>query len=331
VTDERTQLADLFDRTRLADFFRRAQPANPFRRTPPANPFRRTPPAGPFDPTRPTSPLFGHTQPAGAFDRAPLASPANRRQLVRLFRRLGVERGGILMVHASLGGAGLRDTDVRDALLDVLGPDGTLVVPTFTPENSFTSRAYKALTDGMSEEQEKEFRASVAPFDPGMTACPTMGVLAECVWTTRGAVRSGHPHTSLAGLGPRAEELLAEHDPHCHLGERSPLAKLYAEGAQVLLFRVGFEACSAFHLAEYRMRPTPPQRAYHCVVDEKGNWTSYQDIELYDGDFEAIGALLRRDLVKEREMAGKAVLLFGMREAVDQAGDQMSGYRHGLT
>ncbi|MFF4346535.1 aminoglycoside N(3)-acetyltransferase [Streptomyces sp. NPDC001530] len=255
----------------------------------------------------------------------------DRTRLGYLFAELGVRPGGVLMVHASLGGAGLRDTDVRDALLDALGPDGTLVVPTFTPENSFTSRAYKALTAGMSEREEAAFRASVPPFDPGRTPCPTMGVLAECVRTTPGAVRSAHPHTSLAGLGARAGELLGEHDPHCHLGERSPLAKLYAVDAQVLLFRVGFEVCSAFHLAEYRLRPGPPRRAYHCVVGKKGNWTTYEDIVLYDGDFAAIGALLPRDLAAEREMAGKTVLLFGMREAVDQAGVRMSGYRHGLT
>jgi len=255
----------------------------------------------------------------------------DRTQLANLFAELGVRPGGILMVHASLGGTGLRDTDVQKALLDVLGPDGTLVVPSFTPENSFTSRAYKELTAGMSEREEAEFRASRPPFEPDATPCPTMGVLAECVRTTPGTVRSGHPHTSLAGLGPRAAELLGDHDPHCLLGERSPLAKLYAAHAQVLLFRVGFEVCSAFHLAEYRLRPAPPKRMYHGVQGEKGNWVSYEDIVLYDGDFGAIGALLPRDLMTEREMAGKTVLLLGMREAVDQAGVRMSGYRHGLT
>jgi aminoglycoside 3-N-acetyltransferase len=263
---------------------------------------------------------------------------ADLSQLADLLAGLGVRRGGVVMVHASLRGTGLRATNVRDALLEVLGPDGTLVVPTFTPENSFTSRAYKELTDGMSAPEEAAFRASRPPFDPERTPCPTMGALAECVRTTRGAVRSGHPHTSLTGLGHRAGELLGGHDPHCHLGERSPLAKLYAADAQVLLLRVGFEVCSAFHLAEYRLRPAPARRTYHCVVGTTGRWTAYEDLTLYDGDFGAIGALLPRDLVTEREMAGKAVRLFGMREAVDLAGVQMcragvrmSGYRHGLT
>lgn len=235
------------------------------------------------------------------------------------------------MAHASLGGSGLRAEQVRDALLAALGPDGTLVVPAFSPENSLTSRAYRELTAGMSAEREAAFRASRPPFDPATTPCPTMGVLAECVRTTPGAVRSIHPHTSFAGLGPRAAELLAGHAPHCHLGEESPLGALYAADAHVLLFRVGFEVCSAFHLAEYRLRPAPPPRSYSCVADEPGRWVSYEDITLYDGDFGAIGARLPRDLAVRREMAGRAVQLFGMREAVDLAGVRMSGYRQGLT
>ncbi|MGW0820157.1 AAC(3) family N-acetyltransferase [Streptomyces sp. NPDC002845] len=232
------------------------------------------------------------------------------------------------MVHASLGGSGLRDTVVRDALLDALGPEGTLVVPAFTQENSRTSRAHQALTSGMSEREKEEFRASMLPFERETTPCPAMGVLAECVRTTRGAVRSGHPQTSCAGLGPRAAELLTGHDPHCLLGERSPLARLYEARAQVLLLRVGFEVCSAFHLAEYRTVPARPTRAYHCVVGDKGNWITYEDTALDDSDFGALGAELPIGLLSEGVLAGKSVTLFDMRPAVDFAVAQMSGYRH---
>ncbi|WP_406168660.1 AAC(3) family N-acetyltransferase [Streptomyces sp. NBC_00996] len=189
----------------------------------------------------------------------------DRTRLADFFTELGVRPGGILVIHASLGGAGLRDTDVRDALLDALGPDGTLVVPAFSPENSLTSRAYKALADGMSEDEEARFRATVPPLDPDTTPCPTMGVLAECVRTAPGAVRSGHPHTSPAGLGPRAGELLGDHDPHCHLGERSPPAKLYAADAQVLLFGWWGSRCAAPCLAP-GTGCTPLPRDGHTTV-----------------------------------------------------------------
>ncbi|MGQ4333252.1 AAC(3) family N-acetyltransferase [Streptomyces hayashii] len=247
-------------------------------------------------------------------------------RLAHFLGDLGVRRGGVLLTHASLSGAGLAPALVRDALLRALGPDGTLVTPAFTPENSDTSGRDRALTAHLTEQQKAAYRAAMPPFDPDVTPCPAVGALAECARTTPGAVRSGHPQTSFAALGPRAHDLLSGHDPHCHLGERSPLARLYAAHAQILLLRVGFEVCSAFHLAEYRMTPPPPTRAYRCVVGA-GEWISYEDIVLDDSDFAAIGALLPRGLLTEREFAGKAATLVEMRDTVDAAQRQMSGYR----
>ncbi|MFI6931716.1 AAC(3) family N-acetyltransferase [Streptomyces sp. NPDC050287] len=231
------------------------------------------------------------------------------------------------MVHASLSGTGTPPARVRDALLDALGPGGTLVVPAFTPENSDTSRAHRALTGGMSDDEVREFRGAMPPFEPDATPCPSMGALAECVRTTPGAVRSAHPQTSLAGLGARAAELLAGHDPSCHLGERSPLARLYEADAQVLLLRVGFEVCSAFHLAEYRMVPPPPRRTYRCVVGDRGNWIAYEDLALDDTDFAATGERLPRDLLVRGVWKEKSVTVFGMRAVVDDACRLLSGSR----
>ncbi|MFJ9565002.1 AAC(3) family N-acetyltransferase [Streptomyces fuscichromogenes] len=255
---------------------------------------------------------------------------AQSAELGGLLRSLGVRRGGVLMVHASLSGTGAAPESVRDALRDALGPEGTLIVPTFTPENSDTSRAYREAVAGMSEAAAAEYRASMPPFDPDASGCPTMGALAECVWSTHGAVRSAHPQTSLAGLGPRAGQLLRRHPRRSHLGRLSPMRGLYAADAQILLLRVGFEVCSAFHYAEYLMRPRPPRRTYRCVVGDKGNWVRYRDLALDDSDFGEIGARLPRHMVAEAEWASRAVLLCSMRDVVGHARGQMSGYRRAL-
>lgn len=247
--------------------------------------------------------------------------------LEETLREMGVSPGGVLVVHASLSGTGTHPQEVLAALRRAVGVDGTVVVPAFTPENSDTSRAYRSLVAGLCEQQAQAFRAAMPPFDPVSTPCPSMGALAEWVRLAPGAVRSTHPQTSFAGLGPLADRLLSDHDPHCHLGERSPLARLYAADAQVLLLRVGFDACSAFHLAEYRLAPPLPRRTYRCVVGERGNWISYEDLALYDGDFAEIGARLPRELLTTAEWAGRAVVLFRMRAAVDDACAQMSVYR----
>lgn len=258
------------------------------------------------------------------------ADPAGKDELADLFRALGVRRDGVLMVHASLSGAGTHPELVRDALLAALGPAGTLIVPAFTPENSDTSRAYRDVIAGMNDAEVDEHRGTMPPFDPDATECPTMGALAEYVRTTIGAVRSAHPQTSLAGLGPQAGQLLKRHPVRSHLGRLSPMARLYAADAQILLLRVGFEACSAFHYAEYLMRPRPPKREYSCVVGDKGRWITYQDICLDDGDFGEIGARLPRDLLRETEWASKRVVLCRMRDVVDHAKGQLSRYRQAL-
>ena len=60
---------------------------------------------------------------------APLRLP----DLVRDLASLGVRRGDLLMVHSSLRSIGLVESGpetVVDALLQALGPEGTLVTPT---------------------------------------------------------------------------------------------------------------------------------------------------------------------------------------------------------
>src|SRR5262245_38534860 len=124
-----------------------------------------------------------------------LADEVQKKELAELFRSLGVRWGGVLMVHASLSGTGAAPELVRAAL----GPEGTLIVPAFTPENSDTSRAYREAVAGLSEREAAEYREAMPPFEPDATGCPTMGALAECVRSTPGAVRSAHPQTSVAG------------------------------------------------------------------------------------------------------------------------------------
>ncbi|MFJ8493520.1 aminoglycoside N(3)-acetyltransferase [Streptomyces sp. NPDC094038] len=251
-------------------------------------------------------------------------------ELGGLLGSLGVRRGGVLMVHAALGGTGAAPEPVRDELLAALGPAGTLIVPAFTPENSDTSRAHRQAVAGLSGAEAAAYRRSMPPFEPDATGCPTMGALAECVRSTPGAVRSAHPQTSFAGLGPGAATLLRGHALQNHLGRRSPMARLYAADAQILLLRVGFEVCSAFHYAEYLTRPRPPRRTYRCVVGDRGNWVEYRDLALDDSDFGEIGSRLPDGMRTVAEWASRAVVLCRIRDVVDHATGQMSRYRRAL-
>ncbi|MFD0024246.1 aminoglycoside N(3)-acetyltransferase [Streptomyces sp. NPDC058382] len=222
----------------------------------------------------------------------------SRARLAGHLARLGVERGGVLMVHASLRTVGAVDGGVRavaGALRDALGPRGTLVVPAFTPENSDTSPHYRSRVRGLDDREREAVRADMPAFDPATTPAPSMGLLSETVRRSPGSVRSGHPQTSFAAVGPLARQVVTGHRPDCHLGEDSPLAGLHGLRAQILLLGTGFDSCSAFHLAEYRV-PSPPRRTYRCVVRDGGGrrWWEYEDVALDDSDFAALGADFER-------------------------------------
>ncbi|MFG3532013.1 aminoglycoside N(3)-acetyltransferase [Streptomyces sp. NPDC047917] len=259
-----------------------------------------------------------------------------RSRLAGQLTELGVERDGVLLVHASMSAVGPVSGGIRamaGALRDALG-HGTLVVPAFTPENSDTSPQYLNRVRGLGDRAREAVRASMPPFDPATSAAPSMGRLAEAVRLSEGAVRSGHPQTSFAALGPLARKLMAGHRPDCHLGEESPLARLYDLRAQVLMLGTGFDTCTAFHLGEYRV-PVPPRRSYRCVVTAGGRrqWWEYEDVALDDSDFAALGAEFARPGTGARVRTGRVGSstgrLFRIGDAVDFASGWLTAHRAG--
>lgn len=224
------------------------------------------------------------TEPPGSVDREELASQ---------LRALGIGPGDTVLVHASLSAVGRVDGGVRtvvDSLLDALGATGTLVAYTQTPDNSDPSRWPVTRGRAAPVTEWPRLRETLPAFDPGRTPSYGVGVLPEEIRTRPGALRSSHPQSSFAALGPAAAQVTAGHALNCHLGEESPLARLEELDARVLLLGVGYSVCTAFHLAEYRV-PGRGSRQYGCAVaDGTGRrWHSYADVDFDASDFPALG------------------------------------------
>ena len=245
-------------------------------------------------------------------------------RLLTDLRGLGVGQGDTLLVHGSLRSIGWVDGGaeaVAGALREAAGATGNVVVPAATEQNSTTSRAHLARIAGMTPGEVRAYRAEMPAFHAGMPS--GMGAIAEAVRRARGAVRSGHPQSSFAAVGPAAEYHMDDHRLDCHYGEESPLAKLYKMDALVLLLGVGYRACTAFHLAEYRYTQSPPVRGYECVIaaaDGQRSWVSYDDVLLDDHEFEIIGASFEKEACVNRGDVGNAECrLMSVRDAVDFA------------
>ena len=240
-------------------------------------------------------------------------------------RALGVRRGQDLLVHSSLRSIGPVEGGVDavlGALCEVAGPAATIVVPTHTSGNSRSSTVFRAAANGLSGAGLERYLADMSGFDPATSPSNGMGVFAEYVRTRPESLRSSHPQTSFAALGPDAADCTRDHLLHCHLGESSPLGWLYRHDAAVLLLGVGYEACSAFHLAEYWLPGERPERAYYCFTVNNGERLEQElwDVDLDDSDFAALGQRMDKELFVRHSRVGAAECrLVPVRRAVEFA------------
>jgi aminoglycoside 3-N-acetyltransferase len=185
------------------------------------------------------------------------AAPVTRESLAADLGRLGVRAGSVLLVHSSLSGLGWvcgGAQTVVQALLDALGDEGTLVVPTHTSGNSEPSVWQHP---PVPEDWWPVIRATMPAFDPAVTPARGLGVVVEVARTWPGARRSDHPQDSFAAIGPQAETVTAGHALESGFGERSPLARIHDLDGDVLLLGVGHGSNTSLHLAEHRV-PNPP-------------------------------------------------------------------------
>ena len=110
--------------------------------------------------------------------------------------RLGVYNGQILMVHTSLSALGFvcgGAQTVIEALMEAVGPDGTLMMPT---------QSWKNLdpTAGVHWEEPEQWwdliRQNWPAYDKRITPTNTMGAVAEMFRSLPGTLRSDHPARS---------------------------------------------------------------------------------------------------------------------------------------
>ncbi len=158
----------------------------------------------------------------------------NQVQLTTDLCELGVRPGRALLVHASLRSVGQIEgggETLLAALRDVLGEQGTLLVPAFRDPHS-------------------PFFVATDDWDAQPADTVTVGAFAEIVRQHPDALRSHHPIFSFSAIGQNAE-FLTRNAPFSHpFGTESPLARLHQLDGDVLLLGVDNRVNISLHLAE---------------------------------------------------------------------------------
>jgi len=250
-------------------------------------------------------------------------APVTPTSLARDLSALGVRPGMLLNVHSALsrlgwvvGGA----QGVIQALLDVLGREGTLMMPSHSAQLSNPANWRRPPAP---QRWWEIIRAEMPAYDPHRTPTRFMGAIAETFRSWPDVLRSAHPQTSHAACGPLAAAIVAEHPLDCLFGDASPIGKLYALDGHVLLLGVGHGNNTVLHLAEHRARF--PSKTHHTegaplVIDGVRRWQVFEPYKVTDDDFPALGEAFTATGGERRGRvgAGEAILMRA-RDIVDFA------------
>jgi aminoglycoside 3-N-acetyltransferase len=250
-----------------------------------------------------------------------VTEPVTKEILVSELKKLGVSSNQILEVHSSLnsfdyviGGA----RTIVDALMELSGDTGTLLMPTQTSDNSEPSDWENP---AIAPELYKTVRNSIPPYNASLSDIPWMGEVVENFRHRDGVIISNHPHVSYAAWGRYAKLLCNRQSLHFALAEESPAARLYELKGNVLLFGVDFDKATCMHLAEYRCDARPIKIEGACVQTENGpKWKKYLDLDIDSDVFIKVRQIMqRKNMVKQTMIGGCRVMYFSASAAIDEA------------
>lgn len=246
-----------------------------------------------------------------------------KQDILAALKEAGVCKGQTIMVHTSLSSLGFvcgGAQPVIEALLESVGADGTIMMPTQTWKNLDP-------TAGVHWEEPEAWwqmiRDNWPAYNKDITPTNTMGAVAEMFRKWPGTLRSDHPARSVAANGKYAEYLTAGHDLSNIFGEGSPVGKLYELDGYVLLIGVGYDKNTSLHLADVRAEyPGKHDSMEYSAIMENGErvWKGYSTLYVDGEDFENIGEAFEKEYPVQKVSLGNASLTFmKQRELVDFA------------
>lgn len=206
----------------------------------------------------------------------------------------GVGSGASVIVHSSLsrlgwvvGGA----HTIVNALLEAVGPRGTITMPSLSSDLSDPAR-WEA--PPVPESWWPIIRAKMPAFDPHLTPTTQMGAVVECFRHLPGSARSEHPADSFVAHGPHARRIVHPHPLSPAFGDGSPLSRLYDLDARIVLLGVDHSNNTSLHLAEWRAAQGAASSTIVCgaplMREGVRQWVEFDDLDYDADDFDALGA-----------------------------------------
>jgi len=249
------------------------------------------------------------------------AAPVTRISVANELRAMGLQSGGLVLMHTALSQLGWicgGEQAVLEAVFDILGPDGTLVMPGFSSQISDSADWN---SPPVPKDWVQKIRDNMPVFDRDATPTRGMGRLAELFPKFPDTGRSNHPNDSFLARGPLAGEILQNQPLQNPFGADSPLGRLHDNNAKVLLLGTGYRSCTSFHLAEDGLDGVEPESVSYPTGRVNGVtvWSSFNRPRSFEASFPEIGAELDRLPGAVSTGFNDSARLFLMVQAVAQA------------
>lgn len=255
--------------------------------------------------------------------------PQTKETLKEDFQKLGIQKGDIVLVHSSMSQIGWiagREIAVIEALIETVGEEGTIVMPSFSGENS---QPELWQNPPVPHQWVHIIKQSMLPFDVYKTPTREMGKIAEAFWHYPQVLRSNHPQVSMSAYGLLAKEIIENHELSPGFGKNSPLQKLYDLNAHVLLLGVDYDHCTCLHLAEVWQEHPKWYKNGACIYENHQIvWKEFLDIDYDDSDFLQIGkAYEKRNSIKKGQVGLALAKYIDLKSLCDYAYDWMKTNR----
>jgi len=224
-----------------------------------------------------------------------------KQDIIFALKDLGLAKGDIVLVHSSLSSFGYVEggaDSVIDALMEVVGKDGGILMPSFP---AFIGGEY-----GLVENNNIIFDLRVSP--------SAMGKITDVFWRKPGVRRSIHPTHPVAAWGARALQVIRGHQNClCSCGEGSPFHKNCLVGGKILLIGVTHSCNTTLHTIEdVNGAPTRSIFIYYPkVIDDEGRVVTVPTRPHLPGlprRYQIMDDICKSEGIQIETMVGKALL-----------------------
>lgn len=206
---------------------------------------------------------------------------------------LGVKPGDMVLVHSSMKALGTEcaPEEIIDAMEEVLGEEGTLLMPALTYEN---------------------VTAEQPVFDSAATE-PCIGLLPRTFLHRPGVERSVHPTHSVCAKGKMAHRLTVGHSmDDTAVGPHSPFMLLPLFGGKLLFIGDIMQSCTFMHGIETILKPPYIRQTPSPVFTVDGQARQYVANDGYGwgSEFQRIEEILEEpDIRRGKLLAANAYLI----------------------